>query len=632
MFLFRQFIMVNKSPRQIILALCTALLFFGSETDSIANPTGKDPSQPLKTHGTIDGAEALANQLHQTYLEELGVVTRMFEKRNDPASFSDRQISKSAARLWKARRDAKHLELMSEPIGADLTRKFFLLAVQIDQFGLSYSRTPRGSQMVNKLMTRLRRESPQFQKFLQQAAVSLQNRSDLEVFTKQMEAKGMHMRESLVFFRPLEHKKYLYNFEALLSTGDVNQRKLRRMRYFAQANDKIKNEVAHAAAVQDEIKRICEEIQQTGSVTLDGNARGDGTQAFAQVCKLWGRASANLTRANAIEWAITNETGNTKISEIASLKNATLIALQDIINAVNEKTAADRIPLVYSKLLRQISQVDRRTTGRNEVFDACTSALNELAKKNPALVKDIDAYARATAEPLRWRQQFAKEQAAYLSSQQVSAEVLLNSKVPTDTGNRPNFARRSGGARLMISKTLNEPADWLIDESAKRLVGRAIKEDRVNRLGPNSKTAAIPFANSHYANVALTLSPEKEIADLKIALLVDDEHEALSIAGMDAISSAEMQDYISIGGTIQQVHLEALLTRFIAFPDAAITLVPLGGLPQGTANLAPLEQTCWRLDIVPQWAHHRYFTIHSGNSKPQVRKTAQTSKARSQRE
>ena len=625
MFHFCKFIVVNKSPCRIIPALCTTLLFFGSSIESIANPTGKDPSQPLKTHGTIDGAETLANELHQTYLEELGVVTQMFEKRNDPASFSAPQISKSAARLWKARRDAKHLELMSEPIGADLTRKLFLLAVQIDQFGLAYARTPHGSQMVNKLITRLRRDSPQFQKFLKQAAASLQNGRDPEVFTKQMEAKGMQMRESLVFFRPLEHKKYLYNFEALLSAGDVNQRKLRRTRYFAQANDRIKNEIASAAAAKEEIKRICEEIKQTGSATLDGGAKGDGTQAFANVCKLWARASANLTRANTIEWTITNRTGNAKINEVASLKKATLIALPDIINAMSEKIALAQIPKVYTNLLRQISEVDRRTTGRNEVFQACSSALNELVQKNPPLAKDIEAYARATTEPLRWRQKFANEQANYLSSQQATAEALLSSRAPTDTGNRPNFARRPGRETLMISKALNEPADWMIDESAKRLVGRAIKEDRVNRLGPNSKTAVIPFTNGHYANVALTLSPEKEIADLKVALLVDDEHDALSIAGMDAISSAEMQDYVSIGGTIQQVHLEALLTRFIAFPDAAITLVLLGGLPQGTANLAPIEQTCWSLDIVPQWAHHRYFTIQSGNSKLSERKAAQTS-------
>ena len=618
-------LMPTRLSRLIILAACTALLSLASNTTAVGNPTGEDPSQPLRTHATIDGADALANELHQTYLEELAVVKRMFEKRNDPAGFSDRQISKSAARLWKARRDAKHLELMSEPIASDLTRKLLLLAIQIDQFGLSYSRTPRGSQMMTKLITKLQRDSPRFQKFLQQAAASLEKGSDSEIFTKQMEARGMQMRESLVFFRPLEHKKYLFNFESLLVAGDVRHNKLRRTRYLAQANEKIKNELATAAAAAEQMKRICQELQETGSATLDGDVKGDGTQAFAQVCKLWARASANLTRANALGWMVTNKTVNSKTGEIANLKSATLIALPAIINALAETTATDQIPEVYTDLLSQISQIDRRTTSRKLVSEACTSALNELIKKSPRLAESIDAYTRATSEPLSWRSRFASQQAGYLSTQQASVEALLNSKGPANTGNRPNFARRPGGETLMVSKTFNEPADWMIDETAKRLAGKSIKHDHLLRLGPKSRTGIVPFMNGHYANVALALSPEKEIADLKVALLIDEEHNALSLAGMDAISSAEMQDYLSIGGTIQQVHLEALLTRFIAFPDAAITLVPLAGLPQGNTNLAPLEQTCWRLDIIPQWAHHRYFTVRSTNSPSLERKTAQAS-------
>ncbi len=620
-----QLIMPTSPSRLIIFTACTALLFFASKTVVLGNPTGEDPSQPLKTHATIDGAEALANELHQTYLEELAVVKRMFETRNDPTSFSDRQISKSAARLWKARRDAKHLELMSEPIGADLTRKLLLLAIQIDQFGLSYSRTPRGSQMMPKLITKMQRDSPRFQKFLQQAGASLQKGSDPEIFTKQMEARGMQMRESLVFFRPLEHKKYLFNFESLLVAGDVRHNKLRRTRYLAQANDKIKNELATAAAATEQMKRICQELEETGSATLDGNVKGDGTQAFAQVCKLWARASANISRANALGWMVTNKTDNSKTGEVANLKAATLIVLPAIINSLAETTATDQIQGVYTDLLRQISQVDRRTSSRKQVSEACTSALNELVKKSPALAESIDAYTRATSEPLSWRNRFASQQAGYLSTQQASVEVLLNSKGPADTSSRPNFARRPGGETLMVSKTFNEPTDWMIEETAKRLVGKSIKDNHLLRLGAKSRTGIVPFMNGHYANVALTLSPEEEIADLKMALLIDEQHSALSLAAMDAISSAEMQDYVSIGGTIQQVHLEALLTRFIAFPDAAITLVPLGGLPLGNTNLAPLEQTCWRLDIIAQWAHHRYFTVRSTDSPPLERKTAQAS-------
>ena len=74
MFNTYQFLMTSKRPRLIILGPCTALFLFGSYTPSIGNPTGKNPSQPLKIHATVAGAEVLANELHQTYLEELDVV------------------------------------------------------------------------------------------------------------------------------------------------------------------------------------------------------------------------------------------------------------------------------------------------------------------------------------------------------------------------------------------------------------------------------------------------------------------------------------------------------------------------------------------------------------------------------
>lgn len=602
--------------RLILIGACTAILFFGDFTPTLANPSGNDPSQPLQTHATIEGASALAARLHQIYLEELEVVTRMYQKRNDPESFSSRQISRSAARLWKARRDAKNLKLMYEPVGADLTQKLLLLAIQVDQFGLSYSRTPSGSQLMNKLTENLRRESPRFQKFLQQAGAGLQNLRDPETFTQQMETKGMQMREKLVFFSPLDHKKYLFNFEALLAVGDGKLEKLRREQYFSQANDKIENEVTSAVAAIEEIPRICDELNKTGSSTLSGDMPDDGIRAFAQICQLWKEASANLIRANAVEWMITNHGNNTKSAAIERLKSAVLIGLQTVISSIAETTASDQIPATYTNLLRQISQIDRRTIGRNLVSEACTSALTQLANKNPSFTKMIQAYTRATCEPLKWRSRYANEQAYSLSSLQPTAGSLLTSKTEIDTSNRPDFARRHGGKRPMTSRTFNQPADWMSEETARRLVGKSIKEDRMIRLGSNSPTGVIAFMNGHYATVALTQAPEQEIADLKIALLIDHEHDALSLAGMDAISSAEMQDYLSIGGTIRQVHLESLLTRFIAFPDAAITLVPLGGLPQASTSFNTLEQTCWRLDIIPQWVHHRYFTMRISNSPP----------------
>ena len=578
---------------------------------------------PLKTHATIDGAKTLADDLHQIYLEELAIVTRMYEKRNDPASFSDRQISKSAARLWKARRDAKVLELMSEPIGADLTRKLFMLAVQVDQFGLSYSRTPRGSQMMSKLITRLQRESPRFQKFLQQASNSLQTGGDPEVFIKQMEARGMQMRESLVFFRPTEHKKYLFNFESLLNSGDVRNHKLKRAQYLQQANAKMKAELAEAATAQTEMKRISQELKEKGAATLDGEVKIGGKEVFSHVAKLWNEGSANLIRANALQWMITNKPDNGQSAETEKLKKTALTALASVIESLAEHTDPGQIPELYTDLLYQISLLDHRTTGLHQVSTECENALQQLARKNPEFAERIEAYTRATSEPLKWRSRFASAQASFLSTKYPAADALLDSRGPTDTGNRPNFARRSGGETQMVSPSFNEPADWMLDETGKRLAGKSIKEDHLIRLAQGSPTAIIQFRKGHYANVAMNLSPENEIAALKKSLLVNDEHRALSFAAMDAISSAEMQDYVSIGGMIQKIHLESLLTRFIAFPNGAIALVPLGGLPQPNSTLTPMEQTCWRLDVMPKWAHHRYFTVRSAVTKPLESKTAQ---------
>ena len=198
------------------------------------------------------------------------------------------------------------------------------------------------------------------------------------------------------------------------------------------------------------------------------------------------------------------------------------------------------------------------------------------------------------------------------------------SKEKVEKSIRPNFNRTLGGETVLAAKNFNEPADWMVYEAANRLVGKTVREGKLIRLSPTSRTAAVPFLDGHYANIPVTLPVENALADLRTALLLDDKHQALSSDATEAISSGEMQDYLAVGGTIQQVQLESLVTRFIAFPDLAIALTPLGGLPQPTAENSPLEQTCWRLDISPNWGHSRYFTVRSQQTPTTGNQTAQT--------
>ena len=134
------------------------------------------------------------------------------------------------------------------------------------------------------------------------------------------------------------------------------------------------------------------------------------------------------------------------------------------------------------------------------------------------------------------------------------------------------------------------------------------------RLTPTSRTAVVPYQGSHYANVPVAMQSEAEFADLKTAVVVDDSYGPLSMEAADAVSAAEMHDYLIVAGPIREVHLESLITRFITLPDVAYALAPFGTTPTLPDNVSPLQQTCWRLDINPVWAQHKYFTVtNTGN-------------------
>ena len=157
--------------------------------------------------------------------------------------------------------------------------------------------------------------------------------------------------------------------------------------------------------------------------------------------------------------------------------------------------------------------------------------------------------------------------------------------------------------------SFNAPANWLVHEASTRLVGKPVSANRMLRLTPTSRTAVVPYEGSHYGNVPAAMQSEVEFADLKTAVVVDDTHGPLSMEAADAISAAEMHDYLAVAGPIREVHLESLITRFIALPDIAYPLAPFGAAPTLPEHDSPLRQTCWRLDLTPAWAQHKYITV-----------------------
>ncbi len=186
---------------------------------------------------------------------------------------------------------------------------------------------------------------------------------------------------------------------------------------------------------------------------------------------------------------------------------------------------------------------------------------------------------------------------------------MLNRKGNTEIKIRPPYARSPFRETVAAPNLFSDPADWMVQEAAARLVDESIIEDRVVRLSPTGNVAVVPFSQSHYANLPVPLSTESEVSDLSTALVVDETHRPLTIAAANAVSAASMQDYDTVMARIDTVHLESIVTRMIGLPDAAYPLVNLGNSVVLNDQVTPIEQTCWRLDLRPLWARHLYFTV-----------------------
>lgn len=576
-----------------------------------ANPTGQQPERPLASHGTIAGASEKVTGLYKLYNEEYATFQQQYERREVPTKLSDRVIAKAAGRLWKARRDAEHLTLMGEPAGSALNSQLSPLFMAFSDLAFAYRSTPRGQQLVQKTITKLKRELPKLTKFLTQADGALQ-KGNLEIFEKLMEKKGIELHEQIIFLTASEKRPFIEPFNAVMGKGDTLLTRQRKQQYMEQAKQAMEKQIAPVALLSSETARIRREIASAGTATLVEGTTGGPAEAFAQVCKLWGNASAGLVRARAIVWAFTGR-GEAKIEPSPSELQTTAIAeLASVIDAAASSTPPDKVPQVYADLLKQITVMDRRLGAYSKaVSEGCEPAMKKLAAKDPALSMRIESYRRATSEPLKWRMLFASQHAKTLGNSLRQATSMMGAKTEVPSHKRPAYARAPNGKTVVAPLTLNAPAGWLAYEAAVRLVGKPVGERRMLRLTPTSRTAVVPFDSGHYGNVPVSLQSDIEVSDLKSAIVVDDTYGPLSVEAADAVSSAELHDYLMVAGPIREVHLEALVTRFIALPDVAYALAPVGRIMMVEDSVSPLQQACWRLDVDPVWAQNKYFTVAS---------------------
>ncbi len=582
-----------------------------------ANPNNQNPRNGLQAHGMITGvrtgvedAKAAVKRLYALHDAHEQKAMTLDEQKSDPGRIPHIQLSNDFAVLWKAIRDADHLALMGEPAANDLQTKLGRLRIKIGR--LAYHGVgPTQGKLKQQIIAKLRKATPNRDRTLaqQQQAIA---RGQLESAEKALEALGTDLEQHICFLSPQEAKPFVDKFRAVLGECDTQLSAKQRAGYLQQAAKLMETNMEAVALLNSEAARIRAELSASGTAKIGENEKANAADAIEYLTELWGFASAGLVRNGALRWAFSagsaSEVSSEAIKPIKQLETSAKAAIISIIDAAAASTPAGEVRGLYGAILEKLAFIDRRTRPA-DISSDCEPALQKLAAKDQALNAQIAAYQRATAEALRWRKSFASEKAKQFAREYVSTDVKSIQKVEIKESIKPvMYGAFSPNERPLLSPSFDQPAAWTVSEVSPFLVNAKISTDNTLRISPTSRTSVVPFSSHLYCNVAVGFDLQKEIDALNEVLLVDQEHPALSINAADAISSAKLREFESIGGVIQRVHLEAAVTRFIALPDPAYMLSYVGSMPSIDDTTPAMKQTCWRFDIQPHWVSHKYFT------------------------
>ena len=553
----------------------------------------------------------MAAGLYATYYQYEKLVIKADSVKSDAAKLPYRELGNANGVLWQAQREADHLATMGEPAAVDLVHRLRAARVNSNRLTLASGNSPKGQKYVQSIVAKLKKQTPKREKDLAKLDDNIQ-KGQLDAADALAKSMGLDLLSKVYYLSNSARKPYVDKFLFLVSKLDSLLEKKRRQTYQQVG---AKSLTANSEAINkfgSESKRVVSQLTANGKVEIDGQDASHA-EAIHYLCDQWGAASSAMMRNLAIQWAFgrdqPSDANKNASKQATQVSQAAREAILDVVKAAANSTPEDKVEVVYGEILQALTFVERRAKGTNISSD-CKAALEKLIAKNPVLQARADAYRLATTDVLKWREKFAELQADALRSKYPGTAGLLNGLVEVTDSIKPEVFGSTSTRKIKIApKSIGQPANWTVFEAGVVLDTRRVSEGKSLRLFEGSKTAVVPFKGNHYSNVRVDMPIKNHINDLRRILFVSEDHPPLTIEAADAVSSAVWEDFEQVGGAISEVHLEGVVTRFASLPRVVYTINPLGSLPQIDDSIPAIEQTCWRFNIEPHWARHKYFTV-----------------------
>ena len=564
-----------------------------------ANVTGQTPGQSLTPSLDANGywptSKEVISQCHKNWEDIKPLLIEVDEAlaAKNVDSIKVNMIGKAYAKAQNLVRNGKILIESGEPAGVDYsfrgkngTNSFELVAKQLKS-------TPAGKKIVGQATKYKTKTDSKRAKLLKKIGDYV-NKSDFEKAEKELRGLLSEADTLILWLSPRDGKQLVSQYSAAARLVSSGVKKMRSEQTNNLILERIKNTKLSYASLVESAGTAAGDIKAKGTTTLGGKPV-DGPTAFAMIGEQWQSTHVGLLNCLAHQWSSGSKLAipyeelfgssvkaKSWIDASRELDSKMQDALEAIIAADVAHATAENLPQKYAQYANSIGVLSERVNGK-EFLSKFEKALGELAKKDTAFASRVSNYQKATNDMLMWRKRVAKSRAE-------NQETYLD----------PLFLTADQKCVPQLKAGLHESLPMIRSH-----VGKSVQVKNVNAI--NEKALYSAYDQRLWATIKAELYQQAAVDSLIGDLFIGGNQPPLSIAAANALVTAQNNVFESVGGAIENVHAEAMTTRFGKLTTQMGAFYPLGELP---VDKAKLSDTLIRIDLKPEWVQHKYFFVN----------------------
>lgn len=595
---------MNIWKRLYVLSVVSCVCF---ATEARANPSTKAPEALLKMRPCEkvpgDYLTADYDAISQRYAKAKAANDELYAKftANKLAVGDGRPVGPLAALQAELKRDAEFLQLRGDASGWDLGVRVAELDRRLKEvvktiLALPTMNTRSLQVQLDKSATAGMRRLPQIQALLSQQKF-VQAEGELNEVIDEIV-------RTAVWFPTFDFKPFL------IDIPQANE--LRRKQAIAELK-LIIDAGPDLTGLQTELDKAAADLASNGQCQWNGQpTSGPGLMILFQTN--WPQIQAGHKRSAMAAWTIDQITGDPSqyqalVAAQERFAQALPASLAKLIHSDTQRVPPAEAAALYSQYVATCAGLCA-VAQRQELDAAFTPALTALATKG-GLDKEVTAYHAATEPLLAWKRFMARAAAKRLSAQTPPVHEWA-SKVCGPPYQPHAIVPTPGGiGRAMVMSSTNQVLPGVLPAGppATIVVGDVV---------PVSAAGQRWVARYRQRVFALVAAPPADpwkaaIVQLEQQLLVNPQLPPLTLDAATALTSARLGVFESVGGPVEQVAVEPLLTRFITMPDEAGTMLPLRAQAEEFDGQGAKEQGKFlslRCDILqPTWLQNECFVL-----------------------